>query len=104
MVEAQQLYEKMLENIANNVVANLSDNVSSISSFAQKESSEPNLDDMRTSSDYLCAKEERTMSDPEDKGVEGNSIKEHLDVPAGHRMIFFPDRGQAFHPNFDAEV
>jgi hypothetical protein len=48
------------------------------------------------------AREERTLSDPEDNGIEGNSIKEHPDMPAGHRMIFFPHRGQAWHPNFDS--
>ena len=48
--------------------------------------------------------EERTLSDPEDKGVERNSFKERPDVPAGHNMISYPNCGQAFHPNFDAEV
>jgi predicted transcriptional regulator len=98
LVEAEELYKKMLENITNKVVTNLSDNVIYTSSFAQKESSEQNSDDMRT-----FAKEERTLSDPEDNGIEGNSIKEHPDMPAGHRMIFFPHRGQAWHPNFDTE-
>ena len=48
------------------------------------------------------AKEERT--DPEDKGIERNSFNERPDVQAGHRMINDPYRGQAWHPNFDAEV
>ena len=105
LVEAERLYEKMLENITNKVVTNLSDNISSMSSFAQKESSEQNSDDMRTSSDYLYAKEERTLSDPEDKGIERNSFKERPDVPAaGHRMISYPYSGQAWHPNFDEVV
>ena len=72
---------------------------SSISSFAQKESSEQNSDDMRT-----FAKEERTLSDPEEKEIERNSFKERPDVPAGHSMIFYPYSGQAWHPNFDAVV
>jgi hypothetical protein len=97
LVEAEELYKKMLENITNKAVINLSDNVIYTSSFAQKESSEQNSDDMRT-----FAKEERTLSDREDNGIEGNSIKEHPDMPAGHRMIFFPYRGQAWHPNFDS--
>ena len=48
LVEAERLYEKMLENITNKVITNLSDNISSMSSFALKESSEQNSDDMRT--------------------------------------------------------
>ena len=99
LVEAEKLYEKMLENITNKVVINLNENNSSISSFPQKESSELNSDDMRT-----LAKEERTLSHPEDKGIERNSFKERPDVPAGHKMISYPNCGQAFHPNFDAEV
>ena len=92
LVEAEGLYEKMLENITNKVVTNLSDSISSsLSSFAQKELSEQNSDDMRT-----FAEEERTLS--EDKGIEGNSRSE---VPAGYRMISFPSRGRAWHPNFD---
>jgi hypothetical protein len=86
LVEAEQLYKKMLENITNNVVINLNENNSSISSSQQKESSE------------------RTLSDPEDKGLERNLFKERPDVQAGHRMISYPNYGQAFHPNFDAEV
>jgi chromosome segregation ATPase len=97
LVEAEQLYEKMLENITNKVVTNLSDSVSSMSSLAQKDSSEQNLDDTRT-----FAKEERT--DPEDKGIERNSFKECPNTPAGHRVISYPYREQAWHPNFDAEV
>ena len=79
----------------------MSDNISPMSPFAQKESSEQNLDDMRTSSDYLYANEERTLSEPEDKLIEINSFFERPDVPAGHRMISYPYRGQACHPNFD---
>ena len=37
LVETEQLYEKMLENISNKVVTNLSGNVSPVSTFAQKE-------------------------------------------------------------------
>jgi hypothetical protein len=95
LVEAERLYEKMLQNITNKIVTKLSDNIPSMPPFAQKESSEQNLDDPRT-----FAKEEHM--NPEDKGIERNSIKEHLDVPAaGHRMISFPYSEQAFHPNFD---
>ena len=75
-----------------------------MSPFAQKESSEQNSDDMRTSSDYLYAKEERTLSEPEDKEIERNSFIERPDVPAGHRMISYPYRGQACHPNFDGSL
>ena len=50
------------------------------------------------------AKEERTLSHPEDKGIERNSFKERPDVPAGHKMISYPNCGQAFHPNFDTIV
>jgi hypothetical protein len=57
----------MLENTTNKVVTDLSDNIPSLSSFAQKESSEQNSDDKRTLSDYLYVKEERTLSDPEDR-------------------------------------
>ena len=105
LVEAERLYGKMLENITNKVVNNLNDNISPISTFAQEESSEQNSDDMRTSSAYLYAKEERTLSDPEDKEIERNPIKEHPNVlAAGHRKKFYPYRGQAWHPNFHAEV
>ena len=97
LVEAERLYEKMLENITNKVVTNLSDNMSSTSPFVLEESSEFSSDDMRT-----LAKEERT--DPEDKWIERNSFNERPDVQAGHRMINDPYRGQAWHPNFDAEV
>jgi hypothetical protein len=48
LVEAEQLYEKMLENITDKVVINLNENNSSISSFSQKESSEQNSDNIRT--------------------------------------------------------
>ena len=63
LVEAGRLYEKMLENITNKVVTNLSDNMSSMSSFVQKESSEQNSDDMLMVSAFSYAKEERTLSD-----------------------------------------
>jgi hypothetical protein len=93
LVEAERLYEKMLENITNKLVTDLSDNISSMSSFALKEPSEQNLDDTA---------EERT--DPEDKGIERNLFKERPDVQAGHRMIYYPYRRQAWHPNFDTVV
>ena len=48
LVEAERLYEKMLENITNKMVINLNENNSSISSFPQKESSEQNSDNIRT--------------------------------------------------------
>ena len=99
LVEAERLYEKMLENITNKVVTSLSDNISSMSSFALNEPSEPNSDNILT-----FAKEERTLSDPEDKRVKRNLFKERPDVPAGHRMISYPNCGQAFHPNFDELV
>ena len=82
LVEAERLYEKMLESLTNKVVINLNENNSSISSFPQKESSEQNSDDMQTSSDYLYAKEERTLLDTENKGIERNSFKERADVPS----------------------
>ena len=102
LVEAERLYGKMLENITNKVVINLNENNSSISSFPQKESSEQNSDGMLMPSDYLHAKEECTLSDPEDKEIERNLFKECPDVPNSHKMISFPYRGQAWHPNFDA--
>jgi hypothetical protein len=37
LVEAEQLYEKMLESITNRVVVNLSDSGSPVSTFAQEE-------------------------------------------------------------------
>jgi hypothetical protein len=37
LVEAERLYEKMLENITNKVIIGLSDNTSSMSGYAQKE-------------------------------------------------------------------
>jgi chromosome segregation ATPase len=105
LVEAERLYEKMFENITNRAVTTLSDNISSISSFPQKESSEQNSDDMRTSSDFLYAKKERTLSDTEDKGIERTLFKERPDVlAAGHRKKFYPYRGQSWHPNFDTVV
>ena len=104
LVEAERLYEKMLENITNKVITSPSDNISSTSPSAQKELSEQNSDDMRASSDYLCAKKECTLSEPEDKEIQRNLFKERPDVPAGHRMLYYPYSGQAWHPNFDAEV
>lgn len=54
---------------------------------------------------FSYAKDERTFSDSEDKGIERNLFKERSAVPAaGHRMISHPYRGQARHPNFDAGV
>jgi hypothetical protein len=45
------------------------------------------------------------LSDIEDKGIERNLFKKRPDVPAaGHRMISYPHRGQAWHPNFDEVV
>ena len=49
LVEAERLYEKMLENITNKVIIGLSDNTSSMSGYAQKElcreeGFHPNLD------------------------------------------------------------
>jgi hypothetical protein len=95
----------MLENITNKVVTSLSNNILSTSSFALQESSEQTSDDRQTSSsDYLHAKEERTLLD-EDKGLERNLFKERPDeLAAGHRMISYPNYGQAFHPNFDTVV
>lgn len=96
LVEAERLYGKMLENITNKVVTTLSDNLLSMSSFAQKKSSEQNSDDMQTaSSDYLYGKEECTLSEPEDKEIQRNLFKERPDVPAGHRMLSYPYSGQA---------
>ena len=104
LIEAEGLYEKMLENITNKAVTKLSDKISSMTSFVQKETSEQNSDDMQTSSDYLYAKEP-TLSDPKGGEIERNSFKELPDVPAaGHRIIPYPYRGRAWHPNLDAEV
>ena len=99
LVEAEKLYEKMLENITNKVVINLNENNSSISSFPQKESSEQNSS---MSSAFSHVKADCTLSDTEDKEIERNLFKERPDVPAGHSMISFSSRGQAWHPNFDA--
>ena len=61
---------------------------------------------MQTSSSaYLYDKEECTLSDREDKGIERNLFNERSEEPsAGHRMIPYPCRELAWHPNFDAEV
>ena len=98
LVEAERLYEKMIENITNKVVINLNENNSSILSPPTKRI-------VRTEFRYIrtFAKEERILLDPEDKGIERNSFKEHPDVPACYRMISYPNFGQAFHPNFHAE-
>jgi hypothetical protein len=74
LVGAERLYKKIL-NITNKVVTSLNDNVSSMSSFVQKEPSEQNSDDIRT-----FAKEERTLSDPEDRDIERNLFKELPDI------------------------
>jgi hypothetical protein len=42
LVEAEQIYEKMLENGTNRIVTNLSDNISAVSTFAQ--AFHPNFD------------------------------------------------------------
>jgi predicted transcriptional regulator len=104
LVEAEGLYGKMLENIANKVVTNLSDDISSVSSFAQKEPSEQNWDPVHMSAAYLYAKEERTSFEPEDKDIETakkQSFKERPDVQASFRMGSYPRVGQARHPNLD---
>ncbi len=48
LVEAERLYEKMLENITSKVVTSLSDNISSVLTFSQKnceqQASHPNFD------------------------------------------------------------
>ena len=41
-----------------------------------------------------------TLSD-DPEGIKRNLFIERPDVPAGHRMISFSYRGQAWHPNFD---
>ena len=56
LVEAERLYEKMLENFTNKVVKSLSDNISYQSEFARKQSSEQKADDLRTSSAYSVPK------------------------------------------------
>ena len=83
-------------------VINLSDDISPMSSSPQKEWFEQNSDGMLMPSDYLHAKEECTLSDPEDKEIGRNLFKECPDVPNNHKMISFPYRGQAWHPNFEA--
>ena len=106
LVEADRLYEKMLENITNKVVTNLnlSDNMSPIPSFSQRESSEQNSEDIQKSSDYSYAEEDRTLSDLEDKGIEGILFKDRPEVQDDHRVIYNPYRRQAWHPNFDATI
>lgn len=104
LVEAELVCQKMLENISGKVITNLSENNLSISSFPQKESSEQNSGDMLMPSAFSYTKEERTLSDPDDKEIERNSFNERPDVSAGHRMISYPNCGQAFHPNFDTVV
>ena len=54
LIDAEQLYEKMLENFTNKVVKSLSDNMSYQSEFTQKESSEQKSDESQTSSAYFC--------------------------------------------------
>ena len=76
MVEAERLYEKMLEDITNKVVTDLSDNILSMSSVGQKESAEQNSDDIRT----FAKEESGTLSDTEDKGVRRNSFTGRPDV------------------------
>lgn len=61
LVEAEKLYEKMLENITNKVITSLSDNISSISPFTLEESSEQNLNEIQISSAFSYAKEEHTL-------------------------------------------
>lgn len=102
MVEAEQLYEKILENITNKVVKSLGDNISYQSAFAQKESSEQKIDDLQTSSAYFCTKEESTSYNPENKEIKRNSYKEPPNISASIEMIPYPYRGQAWHPNFDS--
>ncbi len=102
LVEAEKIYEKMLENITNKAVTNLSDNISSVSSFAQKESSEQKSDESQTSSAHFCTKEEPTMYNPEDNEIKRNSSNEPPNISASIEMIPYPYRGQAWHPNFDS--
>ena len=56
LVEAEQLYEKMLDNITNKTVTNLNDNISSVSTFAQQELCEafhPNFDAIENNSNNI---------------------------------------------------
>jgi len=102
LVEAEGLYEKMLENFTNKVVKSLSDNISCQSEFARKQSSEQKADDLRTSSAYFCTKEESTLYNPEDNEIKRNSYKEPPNISANIEMIPYPYRGQAWHPNFES--
>jgi hypothetical protein len=97
LVEAKGLYEKMLENITNKIVTNLSDNESSMSSFPPRVSAEQNRDSVQ-----ISIKEERTFSEPEDNDIERNSFKVHeVQAEASYRMGSYPHRGQVY-PNFEA--
>jgi hypothetical protein len=101
--EADRLYSQTVENLTNEVITNLSDNKSSVlSSSIQKELSEQNRDNVQMSASNLHFKEEHTLFHPEDKGLEGNSSEEPSEVQHGYRMVPFPYKGQAVHPNFDA--
>ena len=102
LVEAEGLYEKMLENITNKVVKSLSQEVSYQSEFTQKESSEQKSDESQTSSAHFCTKEEPTMYNPEDNEIKRNSSNEPPNISASIEMIPYPYRGQAWHPNFDS--
>lgn len=56
-MEAEQLYEKMLENITNRVATSLSNNISSVSTFAQqelggKQAFHPNFDTIENGLNY----------------------------------------------------
>ena len=54
LVEAEQLYKKILENITNKVVTNLSDNITSVSTFAQQEQAfHPNFDRIENNTDNI---------------------------------------------------
>jgi hypothetical protein len=59
LIEAKQLYEKMLENITNKVVITLSDDTSSMSVFAQKRLCEeqafrPNFDRIKNNTNNIA--------------------------------------------------
>lgn len=59
LVEAEQLYEKMLESITNKVVTSLSDDISSVSTIVQQEvrgeqAYHPNFDRIENNANYIA--------------------------------------------------
>ena len=100
--KAEQLYEKMLENIPNKAITSVSDDVSACGQYLHKKNHQNLKMILERPSAHFCTKEEPTLYSPESKEIKRNLYKESLNISASIEMISYPYRRQAWHPNFDS--